>query len=74
MPQTPLASSGRLIRDERERRGLTQTELADAAGVSQATLSRIEVAGGGRAETLNKLATALDLNVSALLCPTAAIA
>lgn len=74
MPQTPLASSGRMIRIERERRGMTQTQLADVAGVSQATLSRIEVAGGGRADTLMKLATALDLSVTALLPEAAALA
>lgn len=67
MPTTQVATSGRRVREQRERRGLTQQQLANAAGVAQATLSRIEVAGGGRATTLARIATALELSVADLL-------
>jgi len=65
-PQQPTTSGSR-IRVERERRGLTQIQLADEAGVSQATLSRIEVAGGGRASTLARISDALQIPVDELV-------
>lgn len=51
------------IKDKRREKGLTQVELSQISGVSQATISAIE--SGTRKytsyETLKRLATALDL-------------
>jgi transcriptional regulator with XRE-family HTH domain len=56
------------LKQARERRGLTQAELADAAGVDQATVSRLEI---GRVsnpsfDTVKKLARALRVAPEAL--------
>lgn len=56
------ADLGRLIRERRQERGLTQAELAQAVGVHFATMSRIEA--GARCpgwHVCERLADALDL-------------
>jgi transcriptional regulator with XRE-family HTH domain len=56
---------GRVIASLRERRGLSQGELADAAGITQSTISRME---RGQAQpdafTLTRLAGALGVSVA----------
>jgi len=52
----------------RRHRGLSQVELAERAGVSQAAVARLEKAeaGSGRAETRRAIANALGVPLSAL--------
>ena len=65
---TGLQTAGQRIRTWRERCGITQTALAQAAAVGRVTLSRIE-AGQQRASlvTLEALAKALGLTVGELV-------
>ncbi|OUO58423.1 transcriptional regulator [Collinsella sp. An271] len=42
MPLSDTADLGRLIRDERKRQHMTQTELADVSGVGITYLSQLE--------------------------------
>lgn len=42
IPLSDTADLGRLIRDERKRQHMTQTELADVAGVGITYLSQLE--------------------------------
>lgn len=42
IPITDTADLGRLIRDERKRQHMTQTELADVSGVGITYLSQLE--------------------------------
>lgn len=69
-PETPspiglLAAS---VRRERERAGLSVSDLARRAGVSKSTLSQIEAeVGNPSLETLWALAMALDVPVSRLI-------
>jgi transcriptional regulator with XRE-family HTH domain len=54
----------------RARAGISQTELAERAGVSQPTVSDLEhkgITGRTRAETLGKIARALSVDVEELL-------
>lgn len=48
------------IRRERLRQGLTQSELADRVGISQAMLSKIETARGAEGPTLKTLYSLVD--------------
>ena len=60
------------LRTLRERKGLTQDQLADLAGVARISVARWET--GGRVPTIDgveKLAKALTVPVAALLKPTA---
>jgi phage N-6-adenine-methyltransferase len=50
---------GRQIAMLRKRRGLGQRELAKLAGVTQPTIVRLELAGGGRLDTLERVLTVL---------------
>lgn len=54
-------SIGQLLGLERERRGLSQSELARRLGVSQANLSRIEHGADLRVSTLLDVARALGM-------------
>ncbi|RAO11173.1 hypothetical protein MED15_05391 [Micromonospora noduli] len=65
MPPTRLAGLlGTAIREQRQSRELSQCELAELAGVSQATVARIE--GGGRGPSiamLERLLAAMDVQL-----------
>jgi transcriptional regulator with XRE-family HTH domain len=54
------------LRAWREHRGLTQQELADKAGVTQPTVSRIEGGAPASLYTLGKLADALNITPTEL--------
>jgi uncharacterized glyoxalase superfamily protein PhnB/DNA-binding XRE family transcriptional regulator len=58
-------SAGARVRRLRERRALTQEQLADAAGVAVRTVQRAED-GGMSAETVTALAAALEVPVETL--------
>lgn len=62
MTQTTLpASIGRLIRDARKQRGLTQIELASLLNTSQSAVHRIESGNQNLSlEMINRIATALE--------------
>jgi len=64
-----MAGMGGRVRDVRKRRGLSQRELATAAGVSLSTVKKIEQGtyGGVRLETAHKLAIVLRVPTSALV-------
>ena len=56
------------LRELRELRALSQDELAEAAGVGRATISRLERREtGAHGRTLRKLAKALGVDVSELV-------
>lgn len=58
---------GERIRQLRERRGWTQTDLADASGLPQSHISRLEVGKHSPSNvTLKKIAKALKIDVHAL--------
>lgn len=66
----PLATIAAALRRERERHGLSLTELARRAGVAKSTLSQLESgAGNPNVETLWALAVALDVPFSRLVDP-----
>lgn len=67
MPETP--DIGARLRDIRKRRGLTQKELARAAGVSVSLVSKVEqgVIDDMRLETARQLAVALRVSTTALI-------
>jgi DNA-binding XRE family transcriptional regulator len=73
----PQAVAQRLLNDEaplrvwREYRGLTQTQLAEMAGVTQAMVTMIETGRRkGQTPTLKRLADALGVDVDDLVAPT----
>jgi len=55
------------LRQWREFRALTQEELAERAGISPRSVAGYEGGAGARPATVRALATALDIDVSALL-------
>jgi transcriptional regulator with XRE-family HTH domain len=55
------------LREWRERRALTQEELAEQAGVSARSVAGYEAGTGARPGTVRKLAAALDISVEDLL-------
>jgi transcriptional regulator with XRE-family HTH domain len=58
---------GTIIRDQRQRLGLTIAEVADQAGISRGMLSKIENAQTATSlETLAKIASALGISLSQL--------
>jgi len=64
----PLDRIAAAIRSERERAGLTLSELARSAGVAKSTLSQLESgAGNPSLETLWALSVALDVPFSRLV-------
>jgi transcriptional regulator with XRE-family HTH domain len=65
-----VATVGVRVRALRDRIGITQTELADAADVNRGTLSVLESGQGEHGvtvKTLTRLADALDVPVGVLL-------
>ncbi|WP_123748216.1 helix-turn-helix domain-containing protein [Saccharothrix texasensis] len=61
---------GRSVREVRERRGLSQAQLAEAAGMTQPAVARFEA--GGTVPTipvLERLARALELELVVRLAP-----
>jgi len=66
----PIEAIARSIRRERERVGLSLSELAKRAGVAKSTLSQLESGTGNPSvETLWALGVALDVPLSRLLEP-----
>lgn len=56
---------GELIREQRDRKGLSQTQLAELAGVSFSVISRMERGETvGRADTIAKVTGALKLDAA----------
>ena len=61
MTDTSALAIGRLIRDARKQRGLTQQQLADLLATSQSAVGRIEAGNQNLSlEMINRIATALD--------------
>jgi transcriptional regulator with XRE-family HTH domain len=72
VPGAPLEVIAQSLRAERERVGLSLTELARRAGLAKSTLSQLESATGNPSvETLWALAVALDVPFSRLVEPPA---
>jgi transcriptional regulator with XRE-family HTH domain len=66
----PIAFMAAAIRRERERAGLSLTELAKRAGIAKSTLSQLESCGGNPSvETLWALGVALGVPFSRLVDP-----
>ena len=65
------ASPGDRAREARKRRGMTQRELADAAGLSLSAVKKIEqgTLGQLRLETAHRLAAALGVTTLAIADP-----
>jgi transcriptional regulator with XRE-family HTH domain len=65
---TPVKRMAQRIQELRERRGLTQEQLALKAGISRGYLARLETARHDPTlSTLEKLAKALGVKVSKLI-------
>lgn len=64
------------LKDARDAKGLTQEQLAVAAGATFGTISKLErgAAGEPRLSTLTKIAAVLEIPVSQLLTETEAVA
>jgi transcriptional regulator with XRE-family HTH domain len=70
MPEPPLAAIAAALREQRERAGLSLTELARRAGIAKSTLSQLESGSGNPSvETLWALAVALGVPFSQLVEP-----
>lgn len=70
MAQAPLDVIAFSLRRERERAGLSLSELAKKAGIAKSTLSQLESASGNPSvETLWALSVALDVPFSRLVEP-----
>jgi len=64
MPESLINELAEAIRQERKRRGLTQPQLALAAGVSERALRQIEAGKAtARIDIISRLLDALDLGV-----------
>lgn len=55
---------GEIVKERREKKGLNQTELADLAGIKQATISRLESGKNENVTIENLRAIAIALNCS----------
>ena len=67
-PGTPIAVIAASLRRERERTGLSLSELAKRAGVAKSTLSQLEAASGNPSvETIWALSVALEVPFSRLV-------
>ena len=74
MTDTTAVSIGRLIRDARKQRGLTQKQLADVLSTSQSAITRIEAGGQNlRLDMINRIASALDSPLISTGTPTTAM-
>lgn len=62
-PVRTALSLGAELREERRRRGLRQADLARAAGVRQATVSKLETEGEVTTGTLMAILAALNLEL-----------
>lgn len=62
-----MESTENRIRDERQSRGLTLSELSDASGVSVSSLSRYERGGDVPVSALRRIADAMDTDASSLV-------
>jgi transcriptional regulator with XRE-family HTH domain len=70
MAQAPLEAIASSLRRERERAGLSLSELAKRAGIAKSTLSQLESGNGNPSvETLWALGVALDVPFSRLVEP-----
>ncbi len=70
MAHAPLDTIAFSLRRERERAGLSLTELAKRAGIAKSTLSQLESASGNPSiETLWALSVALDIPFARLVEP-----
>lgn len=70
MAQAPLDAIAFSLRRERERVGLSLSELAKRAGIAKSTLSQLEAASGNPSvETLWALSVALDVPFARLIEP-----
>jgi transcriptional regulator with XRE-family HTH domain len=70
MTQAPLEAIAFSLRRERERAGLSLSELAKRAGIAKSTLSQLEAASGNPSvETLWALSVALDVPFARLIEP-----
>ncbi|MEU6024488.1 helix-turn-helix domain-containing protein [Micromonospora sp. NPDC048871] len=71
-PSPPLATIAAALRQERQRVGISLTELARRAGIAKSTLSQLEAGlGNPSVETLWALGVALDIPFSRLVEPPA---
>jgi transcriptional regulator with XRE-family HTH domain len=71
-PESPLPTIASALRRERERAGLSLTELARRAGIAKSTLSQLESgAGNPSVETLWAIGVALNVPFSQLVEPPA---
>lgn len=64
-----LDNIGKLFSQRRYELGMTQQEVGDKIGVGRATISKIESGKGLTFETINRVANALDAEVSVVLTP-----
>ena len=64
----PVERVAMRVKEWRERRGLTQEQLADKAGISRGFLARLETARHDpKLSTLEKISKALKVDVAKLL-------
>lgn len=64
-----LEKIGKLFAQRRVELGMTQTDVGERIGVGRATISKIESGKGLTFETINRMATALDADVTVALTP-----
>jgi transcriptional regulator with XRE-family HTH domain len=60
-------TTGTLLWEQRTKKGLTQAELAEASGVPERTIRRVENGAKPQSETVRKLAKALGIPRAARL-------
>jgi transcriptional regulator with XRE-family HTH domain len=68
MPRPTLATAPSLFY-WRDRRMLTQDQLAQRSGVARSAIARLEAGGSARFSTLRKLAAALEIEPEVLRQP-----
>lgn len=66
-----LGNIGKLFGQRRAELGITQAEVGDRIGVGRATVSKIESGKGLTFDTINRVADALDSEVTVTLTPKA---